>query len=267
MDVFDYRDYREIIRVRIESLPKRGFGQLSQLAKAVGVSAAFVSQVLSGRKNLSEDQGYLAAEYFSLNEPETFYFVLLIQRERAGHHKLQKLLDRRIASLSREAQKVKTRIVTEKELSFELQAVFYSDWLFTAIHTLSSIPQFQSVDAIAEHLKVPRPRVVEAANWLLQYGLCKEVKGRLVMGPATTFVERGSSLARRHHGNWRQKAIEAMSKESEESFFFTAPFSISKDDYKLIRKELVQLIDSIAKRVGKTSPEMMATINVDLFET
>jgi hypothetical protein len=34
-----------------------------------------------------------------------------------------------------------------------------------------------------------------------------------------------------------------------------------------VRKELVQLIDSIAKRVSKTSPEIMATISVDLFET
>jgi uncharacterized protein (TIGR02147 family) len=267
MDVFEYRDYRAIIRALIESKPKKGYGQLSQLAAHIGVNPTYVSQVLNGSKNFTEDQGFQAAAFFELGESETFYFLLLIQRERVAGHQVKKLLDREILTRQRGAQRVRGRIEPERELSFESQAVYYSDWLYTAVHTLSSIEGLQSVDAVSQHLDLPRARVVEVIKWLLQVGLCKEHQGKLIVGPLTTFADRTSPLARRHHANWRQKAVEAMERQSDQDFFFTAPFSVSLEDFDLIRKQLVRLIEDVSKRVSKTDPEIMATIGVDLFRT
>lgn len=192
--------------------------------------------------------------------------MILIQRERAGSHNVRRLLDREITTRQQEAQKVKNRITLESELSPEAQAIFYSDWMYTAIHALTSIEEFQNVDAIAERLALPRSKVVQAVATLLHYGLCKEQKGKIVVGPSTTFVDRDSPLANRHHANWRLKAIEKMPQAREEDFFFTAPFSVSKKDFSAIRTEIVRLIDGIAKRVDKSDPEMIATINLDFFQ-
>ena len=265
MDVFEHRDYRRIIRELIQAKPKGGYGELSRLARHAGCNPTYVSQVLNGSKNFTEDQGYLAAEFLNLNERETLYFLLLVQRERSGSHQVKKLLDKEISARQKEAQKVKNRVTTDTELGFDQQAVFYSDWLYTAVHALASIPAYQSVDAIAAHLQIPRQKIVAVAEWLVRNGLCKEQKGKIVMGPATTFVDRDSPLSSRHHGNWRLRAMDKMSAGSEPDFFFTAPFSISRADYDSIRKELVQAIDAVAKRVRKTEPELMAVINLDLF--
>lgn len=266
MDVYVIEDYRQLIRGLIESKPKQGYGQLTRLATHIGVNPTYLSQILSGLKNLSDDQGYLAAEFFGLNERETFYFLLLIQKERAGSHQVKKLIDRELKSRQSEAKKLKNRIVTETELTQEAKAIFYSDWAYTAIHALTSIEGYQTVDLIADHLALPRSRVGEIVDWLLRHGLCKEARGRLSVGPATTFVERESPLSTRHHSNWRLKAIEKMQRGAEEDFFFTAAFSVSEKDYQDFRMELVALIDKLAKRVGKSEPERLAAIDIDLFK-
>ena len=88
-----------------------------------------------------------------------------------------------------------------------------------------------------------------------------------MVGPLTTFVDRESMLAPRHHGNWRQRGLQAMGDQGQEDFFFTVPFSISAKDYQEIRKECVTVIDKLVKRMGGTEPELMAVLNIDLFKS
>jgi uncharacterized protein (TIGR02147 family) len=266
MDAFEHKDYRSLIRARIAAYPKKGHGQLSRLASTLGVSSALISQVLGGDKNLSEEQACQAAEHFGFSEPETIYFLTLVQLERAGTPSLRRIHESQAALLRENASRVRGRVKPEKELTFEQQAVFYSHWLFTAVHTLSSIPAFQYPDAMATHLRVPLQKVREVATWLVEHSLCVEKDGKLLLGPASTMTDRDSLLASRHHANWRQRALETMSRFSPQDFFFTASFSISERDYSEFRKQLVQLIDGLAKRVGETTPEELAVINVDFFK-
>ena len=266
MNIYDFADYRAVIKKRLSLLPNNGYGESGKIAKRLHVSSALISQILSGAKSLTEDQGYRLAEHFEFNEQETIYFLLLVQRERVGEHKLKKLLEKQISQAQTNAQKLKTRITAERELTFEQQAVFYSDWLYTAVHALTSIKSMNDVDAIAERLNISRPKIVEIVNWLLQFGLCKEEHDKLVIGPMTTFIDKNSALVSRHHSNWRQKGMEVMSDPRERDFFFTAPFTVSRADYDQIRNELVQFIDTMSKRVSKSAPQVLAAINIDYFE-
>jgi len=267
MDVFEFDDYRALVRTRIGNMPKNGFGQLSRLARHIGVNATLVSQILAGNKNLTEEQAHRAAEFLDLTEPETIFFLLLVQRERAGTHALKTLYGKQLDERRRSARRVRGRITTDIELSATEQAVYYSDWLYTAVHTLSSIERFATVDAIAECLGVSRARIANVATWLVEHGLCLAKGDRIAIGPRITYVDRDSPLAARHHTNWRLRAIEQMQQPSAEDFFFTAPFSISADDYRRIRDELSRIAGKVARTVEKTDPEMMVTISIDLFRT
>lgn len=265
MDVFEFDDYRELVRTHIASKPKNGFGQLSRLARHLGVNATFVSQILAGTKNLSEEQAHKTSEFLELTEPETLFFLLLVQRERAGTRELKALYEKQIHERRRSARQVRGRITTEIELSATEQAVYYSDWLYTAVHTLSSIERFATVEAIAETLGISRARISAVATWLIEHGLCLTKGDRIAVGPRSTYVDRDSPLAARHHANWRLKAIERMQQPRAEDFFFTAPFSISVSDYQRIRDELSRMAAKVARTVEKTDPEVMATISIDLF--
>lgn len=265
MDIYDHRDYRALIREKIALLPQKGYGQLGKLARAIGVNATLVSQILNGKKNMTEDQAYLAAGFFDFNEHETAYLLLLVQRERAGGHQLKNFLDQQISAAQKRGRQVKANIRVATELTYEQQAVFYSSWLYAAVRSLTSIEEFQSRDAIAKRLALSRGQVDEIADWLVRYGLCLEEGGCLKIGPAPTYVDRESPLAARHHANWRQKAVEAMGDVSEANFHFTATLSLSRVDQELFRKELAKLVGALAKRVEKTDPELLAAFNIDFF--
>lgn len=267
MDVFDIDDYRGLIRTRIGEMPRNGFGQLGRLAEKLSVNASFVSQMLAGKKDLSEDQGYLTSEFFELSEPETAYFLLLIQRERAANHRLKKFYSKQIEERKRAAAKVKGRVRIDRELGFEEQAVYYSDYLYTAVHTLISIPELRNVDALAQHLMTSRIRVMDVVQWLIAHGLCAGTPDNLENGPRSTYVDKDSPLAIRHHGNWRARGLECMRRPSETDLFFTAPFSVSQNDFDQIRKDVKLLIEKIAKRVDASEPEVMLAINLDLFRS
>lgn len=267
MDIFEIDDYRVVIRMRISGMARKGFGQLGRLAQRLDVNASFISQMLAGKKDLSEDQGYLTSEFFEFSEPETAYFLLLIQRERAGNHRLKNFFSKQIEERKRAAAKVKGRVRIDRELGFEEQAVYYSDYLYTAIHTLISIPGLGGVDALSQHLETPRSRIMEIAQWLIQHGLCEGTTEKLENGPRSTYVDRDSPLAIRHHGNWRARGLERMRDRAETDLFFTAPFSVSEDDFEQIKKDVKSLIEKLAKRVDTSEPEVMVTLNLDLFRS
>lgn len=266
MELFETTDFREIVRLKIEALPNKGYGQLSKLAKHLRISNTLVSQILNGAKSFSEDQAFEVAEFLEFTELESLYFVLLIQHERAGSYKLKDLLKKQIEGMQANAMKIGARVRIEGRLTSEQQAIFYSDWRYTAIHTLTSIEKFQNEDAIIELLRLPKERVEEAIEWLVDNGLCKRTNGKLVIGPKTTFIDKDSHWANRHHLNWRYRGMDKMARKSDRDFFFTAPISLSSADHIIFKKELISLIERLSRRIEKTEPEQMSVISIDLFE-
>lgn len=265
MDLFEVTDYREAVRKLLELRGKGKRGQTSLLATHLGVNAAFVSQVLSGKKQFSEDQAFATAKFLGLNQKETYYLVVLVQADRAGNHQLKELLGKQIFRMRQEARSIKGRMHVERELTFEEQAVYYSHWMYTAVAVLVSVPGLHTRRAIGERLKIEGPMLDQVIGSLLEYELVKEENGRLSVGPATTYVSPESPLVVRHHQNWRQKAQELMLRKDKRDFYFTAPLTISARDFEKFTQRLVEIIGELQGTVEKTKPEEVACINIDFF--
>ncbi|MEK2690654.1 DUF4423 domain-containing protein [Bdellovibrio sp. GT3] len=266
MEVFNAQNYRDLVRARIENMPNRGYGQLGKLADHLDVNQTLISQVLSGKKDFTEEQGILLANFFSLNYSETSFLLQLIRKERAGSQKLKDFLEKQLEQARKEAFKVKSHVQKEKDLSPDQQAVFYSSWIYTAVHGLTAIPATQTVESIASYLGVSRARIADVTNWLIEVGLCKQVSGKIEVGPKATFIEKESPLSDKHLSNWHVKALEAMVEKQEDDFFFSAPMTLSKEDYFELRKELVLQISKISKRVEKSESQILVAFNMDLFK-
>ena len=265
MDIYEFNDYRLLIRARIKMMPRNGYGQLNRMANELGILASLLSHVLRGNKNLTEDQGYGVCKFFGFNEKETSFFLLLLQHERVAGHELKKFIEKKIAKARLKSKKLKNRVHIERELTFENQAVFYSDWVYMAVYVLTSIDRYQTIEAIADHLRLARPKVSDVVNWLVEHGLCKEKDGRIAVGPSSVYVDKESPLVNRHHGNWRQKALETMSHRTDKDFFMTVPFSSSESDVQALRAKLITFIGEVSKNIVDSAPEVSATLNIDLF--
>ncbi len=92
-----------------------------------------VSQILKGSKHFTIEQAYDVAEYFAFDETEREYFILLIQKERAGNIRLQKYFEKKILSVKSDSLKIANRIKTEYHFSDHEKSIFYSNWLYNGL--------------------------------------------------------------------------------------------------------------------------------------
>lgn len=266
MSIFEFDNYRDFINAYLKTSPKRGHGLLSRIAKHLGVHTTFVSQVFKGLKNLSSEQAIDLTNFLQLTEMEAEYFILLTQLDRAGTQRLKKFYEKKISEIKTKSQQVTHRLPKDKVLTEEAQKIFYSRWYYSAIRLLTSIPEFQTIDAITAQLNLPRKLVSGVMDFLLDVGMCKEVSGKLLMGPSRTHLEAESIEVGKHHLNWRLKSAERVDSILPEELMFSSPMTLSRKDFEKIRAMIIDTIEEAGTVVDDSPPELLAYLNIDWLE-
>lgn len=266
MTIFEYKDYKKYTNDRIKKMPKQGHGQYQKLANFLSVHSVNVSQVFHGDRDLNPEQALGVCEFFGLTPLESKYFRTLVDLNRAGTVKLKEALRSELKEVSEKASDLKNRISHQSEISDEVKAVFYSQWYYSAIRNLTSIKNFDNVDRIADYLELPTTLVSRVVDFLVQTGLCKNVEGKIVIGPNSTHVPASHPLVQRHHANWRIKSVSKMENASAEELFFTMPCSLPARAIPEVRKELLAAIDRIILQVDSGAEEQLACLNIDWFK-
>jgi len=263
--IFDHHDYRSALRAYLTTMPKRGHGQLAKIASHLGVHPTFITQILNGSKNLSLDQAFLLCEYLGLSEVETEYLLQLVELDRAAHYRLKARFQAKLEKLREEHERPQARMTKHKVLNQEDQALFYSNWYFSAIRLLVGIEGGHSVDRIAAELGLERRTVHSVLEFLLRTGLLVEKKGCYLLGPQRTYLPASSGLVSRHHANWRLKAIQNFDRLGSQELAFTGPISISRADFANAKKILLRALEEISVLVEKSKEEAVGCLNLDLF--
>lgn len=265
VSIYNFDDAKSFLMAHFQALPKRGRGQALRLAQHLRVHTTLVSQVLGGRKVFTLEQAADVAEFVGLTEPEGEFLLLLVQRERAGGAALREALGRQIRQRREAAKQLVARLKSDVKLKEEERAVFYSDWVFSAVRQLSAIPGFDSTEKIADYLGLSRARVKEVVDFLLATGLCVERSGRLAVGPQSTHLEASSPWVRVHHGNWRQKAMERVNDGKPSQLHYSAPMTLSARDAARLREMIVKFLESVDKLVEPSPSEELHCLNIDWF--
>src|SRR5262245_25703835 len=128
LSIYNYKDFRKFVKDVFHGMPRQGYGQSHRLAKHLNVHTTLISQILGGRKSFSLEQAHEVAEYLGLNELETDYFVTLIQLEKAGTKPLRAYFEKKLAGVKGRASELVNRLKSERGMSEEMRAVFYSHW-------------------------------------------------------------------------------------------------------------------------------------------
>lgn len=265
MNIFEFDDYKRFLRHFIETQPKKGRGVVKALGEYLGIDPSQVSQVLSGGKDFTEEQGMRLSQYIGLSDLGTEYFLILLQIERAGSKDLRQHYLRKRDQIKKTSLNVKEHIPKARELSDYEKSVFYSSYVYSAIRLSTSIGQGLSMNEIVARFDLPRDRVTKIVQFLLSTNLCREQGGRYVMGEQMTHIDRSSPLLLRHHHNWRVKALERSENLSEQELQFTGPVSLSAEDFQKIRSNLVEVINKSIETVKKSEASDVACLLIDWF--
>ncbi len=266
MHIFDYLDYKSYLNDLIRTFPKQGRGQARKLAEHLGVHSVVISQILAGSRDFTTEQALPVAAYFGLDDRATEYLMEMVAYARAGTHGLKSYHKRKLEKARAEHKEIKNRVHKYKELNDIEKSRFYSDWYYAGIALLSSIEGFNSVEAIASYFGLERKKVADVVSFLVATGLCKEEKGKIEMGITSTFVDNSSPYINGHRRNWRLKGLEKFTQPGPDDLFYSSPNSLSAEDAAAIRKQLLENIASVSKRVTDSPCESLMCLNIDWFK-
>jgi uncharacterized protein (TIGR02147 family) len=263
LSVFHAPDYRAFIRASAASVqPSRGIW--AKLAVAAGCQPTYLSQAMKEKCHLTPDHALGIARYFKLSEDETDFFLLLLELERAGTPELQKYLRSKIEKVRREREDLSARLKKPTLEHLEKEAQYYSTWFWSAIHIITSIPDYQTPKAIGERLCLPIPFVEDTLQRLEAHGIVKRSGKNWVPATGDVHLPRSSPLVAVHHSNWRQRAIMS-SVLNQNGVHFTAVYSLSRTDFQHLKEKILELIEYSRAKIGPSQEEELACFTCDWF--
>lgn len=265
MIIFKYTNYRQFLRKFIENQPKKGWGLVGQIAEKIDMSAAQLSQVLGGKKELTLEQAYKISNYLHFTPMETEYWLTLVELDRASTYELKQYFSQKIENLKRDSIAYQKQVPSDIELTESQKGIFYSSWIYSAIRLFCSIKDGQTLESISERFALSRPKAFQKLEFLVSSGLCIQEGTLYKMGVQRTSIGKSSPFLSRHQMNWRWKALLRSEELSEKELIITTPLSLSYDDFDEIRNELLEVYKKISTRVLASKSEEVACLNIDFF--
>jgi len=260
----DYKKYLEAVEKDL-SLHERGFR--SRLSEALGVQNAFVSKVLNQQKaHFSLEQIMSLTDFLELNKEESAYFVWMAELARAGTKKLQDFFNGLIETAQARHLDIKNRVGENKTLSEAHQNKFYSHWIYGAAHVLSSIPEFQTLDKMAEALRTDPKLLRDILIFLVECGLVQTKDNRFIVGSTQLHLTKTSPNIAKHHTNWRLKAVDDSSNPGSDGIHYSTVSSLSEKDFEKLRHDLTETIQNYVDIIRPSPEETACCFNLDLFK-
>ncbi len=265
MQVFAFDNYRKFIEAKLESLPQGGRGELGKIAHHLEVNNSYLTQVLNGDKNLSQEQGFLLADYFKLGELETRYLNALINLDRATKAAYRKFLRNELELIRVEASGATGIPPLDQPLDERNQAVFYGSWVPSAVQLWTGVTGCQTLKALQEKLKLDEKHLRDVLNFLVSTGLCTTDGTHYQVGTRRTHLTESSPLLNRHHMNWRLQGFEHMKQPKPQDYFYTAPMRVDKETAIRIEKKIRSFMKEVNSMIEEAGDETVACLNIDWF--
>ncbi len=264
MNIFNFNDYKEIIREKIKE-NKHLKAYKTNLAMLAGCQKSFFSQVLSTHIHFTPDHAARLTEIWHFNESEADYFILLLMQARAGNSSLKNYLQKKIDKLIQLQGQPSERLYWPSLDSPSSQLQYYSSWYWSAIHILVSVPEMTSANEIASHLKLPMEIVLQALQWLEEKKLI--VKKNTGWSVTDTFIHLNSRspMNETHQSNWLHKAIADLQKQNSDSLHYSSVFTIDEATFQNLKRTLVDSIEKMTPQILASPSKKLVCLSTHLF--
>lgn len=263
---FNFDEPKDFLRAYIAALPKAGWGEVQRWATYLSLQPSYISQVLAGKKQFTVDQALALSKYLGLTGIEQDYFMMMIEKDRAASFETKEYFEKKMKALKSSAKNVSKLVATDGQISEIEKSIFYSSWIYSAIRVYCSFEDERSLADICERFELSRDSALPILEFLVSSGLILEKNKKYSVGMKKTHLDSKSPYITRHRVNWHLKALENFENVSEEELVYSAPFSISPEDFQSLREELAQFIKRFVNKVNATDPSEMAVLNIDLLK-
>lgn len=263
-DFFEVNHHSTLISITLRKQKQKG--AKAKLAHAINCQASYLSLVLNKKANLNLEQGEAAARYFMFNPDETEYLLLLIEKDRAGTTSLKKFFTQKIEVLRARRMLFIERIGKSNELHPEHQAIYYSSWIYSAIHIALTIPELKTPLALHRYLGIPLENVLKSLEFLESIGLCLKVGDEYQTTKNQVRISKESNHILKHHTNWRLRAIDSLDAEQPHELHYSGVFSATQKDVLKIKDLILENLKEYIKQIQISKEEELFVMCIDLFD-
>ncbi len=238
MNFFESLDYRNLLKEVCESKKRESsFLSYRWLSKRTGIaSTGFISLVLAGKRNISNDLALRLCEALKFNKRESSYFTLLVRYNQTDNPQEKKKLFEELLAL---------RPANARSIQADQQE-YFNKWYYAAIRELISITDVSdNYKEIAEKL-VPQINAQEVRNaieLLVRLGLVFRDEHGLYKRADVLITAAGSSIdpsaIRKYQSDTMdlaKNALYSLAKELRD--ISTVTLSTNKDGMEQIKSRL-----------------------------
>jgi uncharacterized protein (TIGR02147 family) len=263
-NIFSFSDYKAFIR-HLTRIHKPARGYQGQMANAAGCPRSYFSRVLNSKAHLSSEQALKLADFWSLPDTESEYFLELLAMAKTDFPPLIKRIKKRLEKLRLEVANLSTRFKETTMLDRDKERVYYGAWFWSAIHLLVGISGFQTIETISQRLNLPPTTVKETLSKLELMGLVKWDGKKWTRAPAHSHLSKDSPMIGIHHLNWRQRAIENSFAPGRDELHYTLVQTHSQEDLERIKQTLLSSIDKCREIMLPSANEELTCLCLDFF--
>lgn len=264
--LFEYTHYRSALNAIVEYRSERG-GTQAELARAMNCQAAYFSQVLKGRAELTEDQLIALCEFLELDEKQSDFFLLLLRLSRAGTPKLRAYLQKQIERMIQKSELVEARVPSsEVEANRALGIYYCSSWIPSVLHLATSCESLQTVKALKARFGIDEATIEFHLRELEKFGLVTFEKGRWAYAGSSFHFPRSSPFDLQIQLARRQMVMNSIPFRREADMNYSVVFSADEEAIREIRKQLLKAIEKIHKTFEPAPGADVYSICIDLFK-
>jgi predicted transcriptional regulator len=263
--IFEHSSHFSYLSARLAQ-GRAARGTKSRFASFLRIQPAFLSQVLAQKYSLSLEQADLANQFFDHSFEEAEFFLLLVSRDRAGTPSLRKHFDQQLKSALKKRLLVAERIGKRTEISHEAKGVYYSSWLYAAVHIACTIGSLRSRRTIAEELQLPLATVGRVLDFLEENGLVRKEEDAYLPTEAWVRIDKESPHLVKHHTNWRMRAVQNLEVATMRDLHFSGVYSLDLPTALKVKDHFLDYIKEQIKRIEGAKEEELFVMGVDFFQ-
>lgn len=263
--IYSYIEYRLFLRDWLDQ-DYQPRGLLSKISEALSCQNSHVTRVLREEVHLTPDQAFLLCQFMKLTDSESHFFMKLVDFERASNINYRNEIKKQLSLLKQEQEDLSKRFKENEISQKENEMIFYSQWLWTAIHSLIAIPTYQTEHTLSKRLGINEKTIKEYLEKLLKMGLAQKKNDRWIHAGGSIHLSKDSPMVSVHHNNWRSKAVEDSQDTNGLGLHYTVTQSVSVADIDKIKALFLKSIDDYKKIAEPSVSEEVICFNLDFFK-
>jgi len=264
--VLQYTDYKKFIYDMVKGEIPYHYSQV-QLAKAMNCQAAYLSQVIKDKSELTEEQGIRLCHFLDFKRLETEYFLTILRISRAGTEDLKKYLQVSRDALVKSYHEISERVDISKNLETHEGMIFYcSSWIPPMIHLLTSMEKYQTIEALAKRLNLDESVIQKYLQSLLKYNFLTFENKRWIFKGDSFHIPKGSALDLSFMTNHRLYTLSHLPMRSEGDVHYSKMVTLDQATAAKIRQTIIDFLDQNNRYVEAAPEEDVYSFSIDFFK-